>query len=85
MNRLGFAHAESRKLPKYMAAKNRFKAGDLVILKSGGPVMTVLGEHRNTRTETLIGYYCQWFAGKKLEKGEFAEASLEPTSKESKQ
>ena len=38
-----------------------FQPGDLVVLKSGGPVMTV--------EEVLFGdtkVRCQWFAGKKM-------------------
>ena len=49
----------------------KLKVGDLVRLKSGGPVMTVrdvnaLDNH----------YWCQWFAGKKLELGNFPGDSL---------
>ncbi|WP_175692748.1 YodC family protein [Burkholderia ambifaria] len=52
----------------------KFKIGDIVQLKSGGPEMTVqtLPYERNSR------YRCQWFAGKKLESGEFPEESLMP-------
>lgn len=50
---------------------NDFKAGELVKLVSGGPVMTV------TRTSPRPGeVVCQWFAGKKLESGSFAQSSL---------
>jgi len=47
-----------------------WKRGDLVQLKSGGPVMTV--------QEALSGgnFRCQWFAGKKLESGVFPADSL---------
>lgn len=50
-----------------------FAVGDIVKLKSGGPDMAVryYESHSNT-------YYCQWFAGKKLEDGSFPQASLEP-------
>jgi uncharacterized protein YodC (DUF2158 family) len=47
-----------------------FKTGDTVQLKSGGPVMTV---------EKIISFdeiRCQWFAGKKLESGDFPLDSL---------
>lgn len=50
-----------------------FNTGDIVKLKSGGPDMTVQGEvigHRGT-------FNCQWFAGKKLERGNFNSDSLE--------
>ncbi|WP_455921817.1 YodC family protein [Pseudomonas putida] len=57
-----------------MAKDNEFKIGDIVKLRSGGPDMTV----RNCPTPSVRGYYtCQWFAGKKLESGDFNEASLE--------
>lgn len=52
----------------------KFKVGEVVGLKSDGPDMTV----RNV-PEKRDGYYtCQWFAGKKLESGNFPEDSLEP-------
>lgn len=44
----------------------------MVELKSGGPVMTVKGFR-----DTTGGVLCQWFAGKKLEQGEFAPESLQ--------
>lgn len=54
---------------------NLYKVGDKVKIKSGGPDMTV-----QTVIETNQGtysYWCQWFAGRKLERGNFPEASLE--------
>lgn len=54
-----------------MSAK--FAVGDVVKLKSGGPDMTV----RNLPSELTKTYTCQWFAGKKLESGHFAEESLD--------
>lgn len=54
-----------------------FSVGDLVKLKSGGPVMTV---HKvNTGMQDLFSgsYICQWFAGKKLDQGTFKQESLE--------
>jgi uncharacterized protein YodC (DUF2158 family) len=55
----------------------KFKKGETVQLKSGGPIMTI-------KDVVLGGYRCQWFAGKKLEEGYFPEASLEasPAKKE---
>ncbi|EPP4132714.1 YodC family protein [Vibrio vulnificus] len=47
-----------------------FKTGDIVKLKSGGPDMTIQGKGP-------AGYWCQWFAGKKLERGQFPADSLE--------
>lgn len=49
-----------------------FKIGDIVQLNSGGPEMTV-------HTVPVIGqnyYKCQWFAGKKLESGNFPPGSF---------
>lgn len=38
---------------------DKFKVGDLVSLKSGGPTMTILYE-----TITANDYACAWFQGK---------------------
>lgn len=48
----------------------QWKIGDLAQLKSGGPVMTV---------DALLGdgISCRWFAGAKLEKGNFSIATLQ--------
>jgi len=46
-----------------------FEVGDLVQLKSGGPVMTI------KRVDgTMVA--CQWFAGKNLEEGRFYPSTL---------
>ena len=61
-----------------MAVEVKFKVGDLVTLKSGGPEMTVCKLHEDVITRKFDGtYQCQWFAGKKLDKGNFPEDSLE--------
>lgn len=55
-----------------MEKSSGLEAGAIVRLKSGGPDMTVkavLASNGNIR--------CQWFAGKKLEAGDFPEKSLE--------
>lgn len=54
---------------------NEFKSGDIVVLKSGGPEMTV-----KTFTHSQQAYLCQWFAGKKLEQGNFKSESLSPSN-----
>ena len=57
----------------------KYKEGDLVVLKSGGPVMTV--------TDTSPGgehVWCQWFPGKKLEKGHFPIIALEPPKEDAR-
>lgn len=51
---------------------NRFAVGDIVKLKSGGPDMTI----RVSPDTAGKSYVCQWFAGKKLEQGNFPEDSL---------
>ena len=56
-----------------MTTKSKFAVGDIVKLKSGGPDMTV-------QSTPAVGggyYHCQWFAGKKLELGNFPAESLE--------
>lgn len=56
-----------------MAKAINFAIGDIVKLKSGGPEMTV-----QTLPHPPGKYYsCQWFAGKKLESGNFPSDSLE--------
>lgn len=41
-----------------------FSPGDVVVLKSGGPMMTIYGPAKNE----INTYLCQWFGGgKKLE------------------
>jgi uncharacterized protein YodC (DUF2158 family) len=57
-----------------MAGQTKFKVGDLVQLKSDGPVMTV--QHLPSGTTSTL-YRCQWFAGKKLESGMFPVESLQ--------
>ena len=56
-----------------MTKEVKFAVGDIVKLKSGGPEMTV-----QTLPDSPIKYYkCQWFAGKKLESGNFPADSIE--------
>ena len=57
------------------------EVGTTVKLKSGGPDMTVKGI-LNTSNGPIIR--CQWFAGKKLESGDFAPESLELATSEPK-
>lgn len=66
-------------MSKSAAISPKFKLGDSVYLKSGGPEMSVheLIEWGGAFTGE---YNCQWFAGKKLEKGRFAEESLTSTN-----
>jgi uncharacterized protein YodC (DUF2158 family) len=56
----------------------KFKIGDLVQLKSGGPTMIV-------KEEVYGGdLKCQWFSGKKLEEGDFHPDTLEHAKAEEK-
>ena len=52
---------------------NKFKLGDLVQLKSGGPKMTVDEFTIFNRKESV---WCTWFVGTKQEKGEFSPDAL---------
>ncbi len=59
----------------------RFKTGDIVKLKSGGPKMTVKDDVQVPEfgfSEMTTEVRCQWFAGNKLQEGHFSEDSLEP-------
>ncbi|XXD69384.1 DUF2158 domain-containing protein [Pseudomonas sp. Z6-14] len=55
-----------------MPNQEAFEIGDLVSIKSGGPVMAVRSINGSERDI----FECQWFAGKKLEVGRFPGASL---------
>jgi len=61
-------------------SNQEFKTGDTVKLISGGPTMTV---------ESISDYdgdiRCQWFAGKKLESGDFSPDSLVRASVDEKE
>jgi len=55
------------------------KPGDLVVLKSGGPVMTV--DTVNTDVfddDRITGILCAWFVGTKLERARFDPGALVP-------
>lgn len=49
--------------------KHKFKAGDIVQLRSGGPTMTVDSEGKSD-------VRCFWFAAAELRNGSFSPASL---------
>jgi uncharacterized protein YodC (DUF2158 family) len=60
-----------------------FKSGDLVVLKSGGPVMTV--DTVNTDIfddDKITGVLCAWFVGTKLERVRFDHMAVEPVPSE---
>lgn len=60
---------------------NKFKHGDIVVMKSGGPPMTVdkvPGDRRNNYGhETMDEYRCEWFKGATSQHGTFGEHLLE--------
>lgn len=61
----------------------QFNTGDIVYLVTGGPAMSVseyLTDYDSGRDSFNGKYRCQWFAGKKLEHGDFQEASLTKTN-----
>ena len=53
---------------------NKFKAGDVVRLKSGGPDMTVTTAGTDSGVPTV---WCSWFIGNKQEKGYFPDDAVE--------
>jgi uncharacterized protein YodC (DUF2158 family) len=60
--------------PKENVAKAvAFKVGDIVQLKSGGPNMSVEEVMDRISGEKVI---CQWFGGRKLERGAFDPKTL---------
>jgi uncharacterized protein YodC (DUF2158 family) len=55
------------------------KSGDLVVLKSGGPIMTVDTVNTNIFDDSKItGVLCVWFVGDKLERVRFDHNAIEP-------
>src|SRR5664279_2783327 len=57
------------------------KSGDLVVLKSGGPTMTV--DTVNTDIfddDKITGVLCVWFVGDKLERVRFDHRAIEPVA-----
>ena len=56
-----------------------FKPGNLVVLKSGGPVMTVDAVNTDIFDDNKVtGIVCVWFIGEKLQRVRFEPAALEP-------
>jgi uncharacterized protein YodC (DUF2158 family) len=55
-----------------------FKSGDFVVLKSGGPTMTVDTVNTDIFDDNKItGVLCVWFAGEKLERVRFDHRAIE--------
>lgn len=55
--------------------ENILQPGDLVQLKSGGPVMTVTNDDPLNKRNGSV--QCKWFSGNKLERGSFPIAALQ--------
>jgi uncharacterized protein YodC (DUF2158 family) len=57
------------------------KEGDLVVLKSGGPIMTVDAVNTSVFDDTKItGVSCVWFIGDKLQRVRFDHNAVEPAA-----
>ena len=55
------------------------KSGDLVVLKSGGPTMTVDTVNTDIFDDNKItGILCVWFVGEKLQRVRFDHMAIEP-------
>jgi uncharacterized protein YodC (DUF2158 family) len=56
-----------------------FKPGNLVVLKSGGPVMTVDAVNTDIFDDDKVtGIVCVWFLGEKLQRVRFERDAIEP-------
>ena len=55
------------------------KSGDLVVLKSGGPTMTVDSVNTSILDDNKVtGIVCVWFVGERLERVRFEPDAIEP-------
>jgi uncharacterized protein YodC (DUF2158 family) len=63
--------------------QQRFFTGQTVKLKSGGPVMTVMGTPAFGMNPNM--YVCQWFAGKSYKQAEFPGQNLKLAAPEEAQ
>ena len=60
-----------------------FKSGDLVVLKSGGPTMTVDAVNTSIFDDSKVtGIVCVWFVGDRLERVRFEHDAIEPVATE---
>jgi uncharacterized protein YodC (DUF2158 family) len=58
-----------------------FKSGNLVVLKSGGPVMTVDAVHTDIFDDSKVtGVVCVWFLGEELQRVRFEHDAIEPAT-----
>jgi len=59
------------------------KSGDLVMLKSGGPTMTVDSVNTSIFDDSKVtGIVCVWFVGERLERVRFEPGAIEPVRKQ---
>jgi uncharacterized protein YodC (DUF2158 family) len=62
---------------RWISQMSLLKPGDLVVLKSGGPVMTVDAVNTDIFDDARItGVLCAWFVGDKLERARFDRNAL---------
>jgi len=55
-----------------------FKPGNLVVLKSGGPIMTVDAVHTDIFDDSKVtGIICAWFLGEELQRVRFEHDAIE--------
>lgn len=59
-----------------MSDDTKFEVGDVVMLKSGGPSMTITNIRQNDQT-TVVPYHCVWFVGGEVKEGNFPGAALD--------
>lgn len=61
--------------------EQKFKIGDIVILKSGGPSMTITNDKTGvdlSKGKVWNGNYdCKWFDDKTMQKGRFPQNTIE--------
>lgn len=62
-------------------AEPRFRVGDIVRLRSGGPNMTITAVVERSNPRQTVLYRCVWFDQKKHLAAEFPEVTIQPTSK----
>ena len=56
-----------------------FRSGNLVVLKSGGPVMTVDAVNTDIFDDNKVtGIVCVWFIGESLQRARFEQDAIEP-------
>jgi uncharacterized protein YodC (DUF2158 family) len=64
VRRLLMSEDKDEKQSEFIELTGKFKAGDTVQLKTGGPKMTVSRTPKSMRGNA--GIYCKWFAGSRI-------------------